>query len=334
VLLVFGAVMLGMFLGALDQTIVAAALPTIVGSLGGLDHLSWIVTSYLLASTASTPLWDKLGDLYGRKWIFQITIAIFLVGSVLCGLAQTMAQMIASRAIQGLGAGGLIVTALGIVGDWSRPVSAVGIREFRRGLWTGQHHRSFDRRVLRRTAVLALGVLREPTDWRYRACGVSIGDASGPAQWRAQRRLPRRSAHRRGDHLLCAPDDARRSPVRVDFGSRDRVSSGGSCAGLHVRHVGTPGARAGAAARAVQGQRLSGIQHAFFGAGVALLGPVTFLPLFLQVVNGASPVDSGLRMLPLMLAVPLASITSGQIISRWGRYRIPLRRSSACLAVS
>ncbi len=115
-MLVFAGLMAGMFLAALDQTIVATALPTIVGELGGLSHLSWVVTSYMLASTVSTPLWGKLGDLYGRKLFFQAAIIIFLVGSVLSGLSQNMGELIGFRAIQGLGAGGLIVGAQAIIG--------------------------------------------------------------------------------------------------------------------------------------------------------------------------------------------------------------------------
>src|SRR5262249_30887176 len=121
VLLVFSALLLGMLLAALDQTIVATALPTIVGELGGLEHLSWVVTAYLLGSTASTPLWGKLGDLYGRKRVFQSTIVLFLVGSALCGLSQTMWQLILFRGLQGLGGGGLIVTAQGVIADVVSP---------------------------------------------------------------------------------------------------------------------------------------------------------------------------------------------------------------------
>ena len=123
-LVIFSALMLGMLLAALDQTIVATALPTIVGDLGGLNHLSWVVTAYLLAATVSTPLYGKLGDLYGRKRIFQAAIVIFLVGSVLAGLSQSMGQLIVFRAIQGLGGGGLMVTAQAISATWSAPASA------------------------------------------------------------------------------------------------------------------------------------------------------------------------------------------------------------------
>ena len=116
-LVIYSALMLAMLLAALDQTIVATALPTIVSDLGGLSHLSWVVTAYLLASTVSTPLWGKLGDMYGRKMFFQASIVIFLIGSALSGLSQSMVELIAFRAIQGLGGGGLIVGAQTIVGD-------------------------------------------------------------------------------------------------------------------------------------------------------------------------------------------------------------------------
>ena len=118
---VIPALMLVSLLAALDGTIVSTALPTIVGDLGGLDHLAWVVTSYLLASTLSTPLWGKLGDLYGRKRLFQLAIIIFLVGSALCGLSQTMVQLIAFRFVQGVGGGGLIVVAQAIIADVVSP---------------------------------------------------------------------------------------------------------------------------------------------------------------------------------------------------------------------
>ena len=114
---IFGALMLVVLLAALDQTIVSTALPTIVGDLGGLSHLSWVVTAYLLASTVSGPLYGKFGDLYGRKVVLQIAIVIFLVGSALCGIAQNMAELISFRAVQGLGAGGLIVVTIAVIGD-------------------------------------------------------------------------------------------------------------------------------------------------------------------------------------------------------------------------
>src|SRR3954454_18418489 len=116
-----GALALGMLLAALDQTIVSTALPTIVSDLGGIDHLSWVVTAYLLASTAATPLWGKLGDMYGRKRLYQTVIVVFLIGSALCGVAQNMGELIAFRALQGLGGGGLIVTTFAVIGDLVSP---------------------------------------------------------------------------------------------------------------------------------------------------------------------------------------------------------------------
>lgn len=121
ILLVLSGLMLGMFLAALDQTIVATALPTIAGELSGLEHLSWVVTAYLLTSTASAPLYGKVSDMYGRKVVFQFAIVTFLVGSVLSGMSQSMGQLVAFRAIQGLGAGGLMVMAMTIVGDILSP---------------------------------------------------------------------------------------------------------------------------------------------------------------------------------------------------------------------
>src|SRR5688500_8211438 len=129
ILLVFSGLMLGMLLAALDQTIVSTALPTIVGELGGLDHLSWVVTAYLLTSTASVPLYGKISDLYGRRVMFQAAIAIFLVGSVLSGVAQDMLQLIVFRGIQGVGGGGLMAMSMAIIGDIVSP------RE--RGRYTG-----------------------------------------------------------------------------------------------------------------------------------------------------------------------------------------------------
>src|SRR5690606_20188479 len=121
VLIIFSALMLGMVLAALDQTIVATALPTIVGDLGGLDHLAWVVTAYLLATTVSTPLYGKLGDLFGRKRLFLVAIGVFVLGSVLCGVATSMPTLIAYRVVQGLGGGGLMVLGQAIIADVVSP---------------------------------------------------------------------------------------------------------------------------------------------------------------------------------------------------------------------
>src|SRR5690554_222414 len=149
--------MLGMLLAALDQTIVATALPTIVGELGGLDHLAWVVTAYMLATTVSTPLYGKLGDLLGRKRIFQVAIVIFLIGSVLCGLATSMNQLIAFRAVQGIGGGGLMVLAQAIIADIVSP------RE--RGRYQGYFGAVFGASSV--AGPLIGGFLTEHASWRW-----------------------------------------------------------------------------------------------------------------------------------------------------------------------
>src|SRR5580658_9317989 len=135
-LIIFVALMLAILLAALDQTIVATALPTIVGDLGGLSHLSWVVTAYLLAATATTPIYGKLGDLFGRKLIFQIAIVTFIVGSILAGLSHTMIELIASRALQGLGAGGIFPLVMAIVGDILSPRERGKYQGFLNGVFT------------------------------------------------------------------------------------------------------------------------------------------------------------------------------------------------------
>ena len=201
--------MLVLLLASLDQTIVSTALPTIVGDLGGLSHLSWVVTAYLLSATVVGPLYGKFGDLYGRKRVLQTAIVIFLIGSALCGVAQSMAQLIVFRALQGLGAGGLIVVTLAVVGD------IIPARErgqvpglLRRGLRGLDGYRAAARRLLRRQPLVALDLLREPADRgdRARCDRRRVPHAHGhPA---AFDRLPRRRAPRRvavGDRALHEP---------------------------------------------------------------------------------------------------------------------------------
>ena len=222
--------MLGMFLAALDQTIVSTALPTIVGDLGGLDHLSWVVTSYLLASTASTPLYGKLGDMYGRKPVFLAAILIFLAGSMLSGLSQSMGELIAFRALQGLGAGGLMVGAQAIIADIVPP------RE--RGRYMGligsvfavaSRRRPAARRLLRRDALLALGLLREPADRRRRGARRRLPPAPARAAAAPRDRLPRRRAADRGRERADPRHHVGRQRVRLGLGGR---SSGSAVAGV------------------------------------------------------------------------------------------------------
>ena len=162
VLVIIGALMLGMFLAALDQTVVATALPTIVGDLHGASHLTWVVTAYLLTSTVSTPLWGKLGDQFGRKFFFQAAIVIFLVGSALSGLSHSMLELIVFRALQGLGGGGLMVGAQTIVGRRGLAARAGPLHGAVHG-HVRHHHgdRAADRRRLRRLPELAVDLLHQ-----------------------------------------------------------------------------------------------------------------------------------------------------------------------------
>ncbi|HZU79280.1 MAG TPA: MFS transporter, partial [Acidimicrobiales bacterium] len=157
VMLVFSGLMLGMLLAALDQTIVATALPTIVASLHGEEHLSWVVTAYLLTSTVSTPLYGKISDLVGRKGVFQFAIVVFLLGSVLSGISQNMTELIAFRGVQGIGAGGLISLAMAIVGDIVSPRD--------RGKYQGYFGAVFAFASV--MGPLAGGLITEHLDWRW-----------------------------------------------------------------------------------------------------------------------------------------------------------------------
>ena len=335
-LVIYSALMLAILLAALDQTIVATALPTIVGDLGGLSHLSWVVTSYILATTATTQVWGKLGDQYGRKYLFIAAIVIFLIGSALSGLSRSMIELIAFRALQGIGGGGLMVLAQAIVGDIVPP------RE--RGKYQGafgavfgvaERHRPAARRVLRRQPLLAVGVLHQPADRGRRPGGGDRGAARhlDPAQ--SQDRLPGRHPARRVRHLRGPRDLMGRHHLRVGF-PRDHQPvrrRRRAHRGLVARR---PGARPSRCCRCgCSATRCSRVSAAIsLAAGFAMFGSISYLPLFLQVVHGVSPTLSGVYLLPMVGGLLITSIGSGQLIARTGRYKIYPIIGTAVLTVA
>jgi EmrB/QacA subfamily drug resistance transporter len=320
---VFGALMLGMFLAALDQTIVSTALPTIVGDLGGLNHLSWVVTSYLLASTVSTPLYGKLGDMVGRKPVFLAAIVIFLVGSMLAGLSQSMGELIAFRALQGIGAGGLMVGAQAIIGDIVPP------RE--RGRYMGLIGSVFA--VASVAGPLLGGFFVDNLSWRWVFyVNMPVGAlAIVIVATRLHLHTPHRS-HRidyLGAGLLSGGVGA--LIMLTTWGGSQYAWGSATIIGLGVGGVALLAAFIWRENRAAEPilplglfrSSVFSIANAMgFSIGMAMFGAIVFLPLFLQIVYGASPTSSGLRMLPLMAGLLVAAIASGRAISRMGRYRI------------
>lgn len=321
--LIIIALMLGMLLAALDQTIVSTALPTIVSDLGGLEQLSWVVTGYMLASTVSTPLWGKLGDQFGRKSLFLAAIVIFLVGSALCGLSQNMGQLIAFRSLQGLGGGGLMVLAQAIVGD------VVPVRE--RGRYQGFFGGVFA--VSSVIGPLLGGLFVDHLSWHWVFyINLPIGVVA---------------------MIVIAavlPSKTTRTKHKIDYAGIVLLGGATSCLVLMTTWGGTTypwsdpiiiGLIVAALAMValwalVESKakepvlplrlfklRVFNMSSAVgFVVGFGMFGALTYLPLFMQVVYGVSATASGLHLLPMMVGMLGFSIISGQLIAKTGKYRV------------
>ena len=322
ILVVVSGLMLVMLLASLDQTIVSTALPTIVGELGGLEHLSWVVTAYLLAVTAVTPLYGKLGDLYGRKIVLQGALILFLVGSALCGLAQGMTELIAFRAIQGLGGGGLMVSAQAAIGDVVPPSD--------RGRYMGLFGAVFG--VSSVAGPLIGGFLTTNLSWRWifyvnlplgiAALGVLAVTLPSVTEVR------RHEIDYAGTLLLAAGLSAiilltSLGGNTYDWGSPQIVALGvlGVACLVVFAFVERRAAEPILPPSLFRNRVFLTTSTVGLIVGFALFGALTYLPLFQQIVRGLSPTASGLQLLPVMGGLLISSIASGQIISRVGRYK-------------
>ncbi len=322
ILTVFAALTAVMLLAALDQTIVSTALPTIVGELGGIEHLSWIVTSYMLATTVVTPLYGKLGDLFGRKLVLQIAIVLFLIGSVLCGLSTSMFQLIAFRALQGLGGGGLMVTTMAVVGDIIPPKD--------RGRYQGIFGAVFGLATV--LGPLIGGFMVDHLTWRwifYINLPLGIAALVVIGFVLEGKKLSEKPSIDYAGALLLA-SCLTSLILLTSLGGHTLPWESAPAIGLGVLSLASLGLFVFTERRAVAPMfpmRLFSVRIFAVCAivslvvGLAMFGSVTYLPLYMQVVKGLTPLSAGLHLTPMMAGVLISSVASGQIISRTGRYR-------------
>ncbi|ROT32251.1 MDR family MFS transporter [Micromonospora sp. HM5-17] len=330
--LVLGGLMIAMMLAMLDNMIISTALPRIVGEFGGLDHFTWVVTAYVLGSTVSTPIWGKLGDLYGRKTVFLSSIVLFLVGSALCGMAGVtilggpkdgMIELIAFRAVQGLGAGGLMVGVMAIVGDLVPP------RE--RGRYQGMIAGIMAIAMV--AGPLAGGFITDHLSWRW-AFYVNVPLGGVALLLLATRmHLPKYRTEHRIDWLGAALLSVGITAIVLvtTWGGNEYDWLSAQIIGLAALAVVTLGVFVLVERRMPEpilplrlfaNRNFAVISVIGFLLGFAMFGSVNFLPLFQQTVQGASATNSGLLLLPLMFGMLVVSIVVGRTITRTGRYRV------------
>lgn len=324
ILVVLAGLLAGVFLAALDMSIVGTALPRIVSDLGGLNHLSWVVTAYLLTSTASTPLWGKISDLYGRRPMFQTAITVFVAGSVLSALAESMPMLIGGRAIQGIGAGGLMALALSIVGDVIPP------RE--RGRYQGYFGAVFGFSSV--SGPLVGGWFTDGPGWEWIFwINVPIGIAALVATTIALRDMPKVRREHKIDYLGAAVIVASVTAILLytawagnEYGWTDPYSlallaGGVLLAGLFV-WVESRAEEPIIPLRLFRNRVFSPTVAFTALLGVAMFGGIIFLPVYFQVVQGMTPTESGLALVPMMAGILLTSIGSGRLMTRTGHYKV------------
>jgi EmrB/QacA subfamily drug resistance transporter len=323
VLIVLPGLLMAILLAMLDNLIVSTALPRIVGDLGGVAHLSWVVTAYILASTITTPFYGKLGDMYGRKKFFIAAIIIFLAGSALSGLSQSMAELIAFRAIQGLGAGGLMVGAMATLGDIVAP------RE--RG-----RYMSYMMVVMMLATIggpLLGGFITTSFSWRWIFyINIPLGGAA-LVYLLATLHVPAKKVSHRVDYLggsLLAVA-ATALILLATWGGTQYAWGSPQIIGLALLTVAAGVAFYVTEMRAAEpmmplhvyrNRNFSLSMAMTFLTGLAMFGAMTFLPLFQQTVQGESPTVSGLALTPMMLGVTVTSIVAGQVTTKTGRYKV------------
>ena len=323
VLIVLPGLLLTLIIAMLDQLVVSTALPRIVGDLGGLNHLAWVVTAYILAATITTLFYGKLGDMYGRKRFLMIAIVLFLIGSALSGLAHSMDQLIAFRALQGLGAGGLMVGAIATIGDMVSP------RE--RGQYMGYMMAAMMLAMI--AGPLVGGYITQNWSWRWIFyINMPIGGAALIYLWLTLH-LPRRRVEHRIDYLgaLVIAVFSTAIVLLTSWGGSQYAWGSWEILMLAVVSALALVLFFVVERRAVEpmlplhvfkNRNFSVASSMSLLLGVAMLGTLTFIPLYQQTVQHASPTVSGLMLIPLMLGSTVTSLISGQVTSRTGRYKI------------